>query len=190
MGFEAEKKLFAGPFEKTQMVRHGMHLGIKWAVCIGGMAYGANGYVQIPKEHPWAKVACYDDVPIDAHGGLTYGWKEFHPVPLPEGMENVPNLFTEEWAKKMSKAYEDVDGWVGFDTAHYGDAPMSQEERAANGISPMDSMVWASFQRTGPFERSWTINEVAVECIDMCEQVDRNWNWKEEEEAGGAGNSD
>lgn len=51
-----------------------------------------NGYVGLPKWHPWFKIE-YDNIPVDVHGGLTYS-----------------NLYKEE------------DLWIiGFDTAHYMD---------------------------------------------------------------------
>ena len=51
-----------------------------------------NGYVRIPKAHPFYQKG-YDDIPIDCHGGLTYAGE---------------------------LEYDD-DFYIGFDTAHFGD---------------------------------------------------------------------
>lgn len=56
-----------------------------------------NGYVMLPKSHIWYGKD-YDDIPINVHGGLTYGEKN------------------------------DSDYWViGFDTAHAGDNDKEQD---------------------------------------------------------------
>lgn len=39
---------------------------------LGTMEHGwGNGYVALPKEHPFNGVH-YDSIPVDIHGGLTY----------------------------------------------------------------------------------------------------------------------
>lgn len=53
-----------------------------------------NGYVGVPKGHPWYDVD-YCDIDCEVHGGLTYG----------QFQDKVKNVF-----------------WVGFDTAHLGDS--------------------------------------------------------------------
>jgi len=54
----------------------------------------ANGYVAIPKGHPWYGMK-YADIPCDIHGGLTYS--------------RTCNIFGLEY-------------WmIGFDTAHFYD---------------------------------------------------------------------
>jgi hypothetical protein len=54
----------------------------------------ANGYVAIPKDHPWFGLE-YEEIPCDVHGGLTFG--------------RPCNIFDSEY-------------WmIGFDTAHYQD---------------------------------------------------------------------
>jgi len=51
-----------------------------------------NGYVGLPKWHPWFDMG-YDDIPVDIHGGLTY-----------------------------AAMYKEEGLWViGFDTGHYND---------------------------------------------------------------------
>jgi hypothetical protein len=54
----------------------------------------ANGYVAVPKSHPWFGVD-YDHIGCNVHGGLTFG--------------RPCNMFDNEY-------------WmIGFDTAHYDD---------------------------------------------------------------------
>ena len=63
-----------------------------------------NGYVIIPKGHPYHGKH-YDDIPVDVHGGLTFA---------------EPANALSDWADITE---EDKEGWVvGFDTAHYGDS--------------------------------------------------------------------
>ena len=61
-----------------------------------------NGYVALPPEHPYY-LKDYDDIPVDVHGGLTFGslarrfkWEEIQDIP-------------------------DDYYIIGFDTAHLGD---------------------------------------------------------------------
>jgi len=54
-----------------------------------------NGYVGLPAGHLWYGVN-YDDIPVDVHGGLTFG----------EEIELYGNKY---WV-------------IGFDTAHYDDS--------------------------------------------------------------------
>lgn len=56
-----------------------------------------NGYVRIPEGHPYYEKT-YDDIPVNVHGGLTFG----------------DHVFGKD--KYFSDGY-----WVGFDTSHYGD---------------------------------------------------------------------
>lgn len=71
-----------------------------------GMDVGwGNGYVILPKGHKYHGVG-YDSVPVEVHGGLTFG-------------QEVTEDSLEGW-EQLTK--EDVGGWmIGFDTAHYGD---------------------------------------------------------------------
>jgi hypothetical protein len=62
------------------------------------------GYVGIPSTHP-SFGKDYDDVPVNVHGGLTYANKCGPPIcHIPE-----PGMPDDVW-------------WLGFDTAHSGDA--------------------------------------------------------------------
>lgn len=63
---------------------------------------GLNGYVKIPKGHPWYNQD-YDNIICEAHGGLTYA-------------SNDSDFLGEGF-------------WIGFDTLHYGDGPEVQNEQ-------------------------------------------------------------
>lgn len=70
------------------------------------MEFGwGNGYVLIPEGHPCYGID-YNDIPVDVHGGLTFG--QIIDVQL---INNWSELDTEDLGKYM----------VGFDTCHYQD---------------------------------------------------------------------
>jgi hypothetical protein len=73
----------------------------------------ANGYILLPPTHKYFGVD-YDDIPVDVHGGLTFG-------------EFVDLHLLEFW--KMPSVYL---GWycVGFDTAHYNDSLDNWDKQA------------------------------------------------------------
>lgn len=82
------------------MKEHGIekvwiHKGFKCAVIF--VRSHRCGYVRIPKENPAFDLP-YDDVPIDIHGGLTFGSSELN------GFKATDNKY-----------------WFGFDCAHLGD---------------------------------------------------------------------
>jgi len=63
----------------------------------------ANGYIGLPKEHPWFNKH-YDNIDVDIHGGLTYS-NDHPPKGEPDGL----------W-------------WTGFDTAHCYDNQVNCDE--------------------------------------------------------------
>jgi len=68
-----------------------------------------NGYVLLPKNHPFYGMH-YNSISVDVHGGLTYS-SEFYSDDLTNW-----NIKTEGITE------EDIGKWcVGFDTSHYGD---------------------------------------------------------------------
>lgn len=78
-----------------------------------GMEVGyANGYVAVPRDHPFFGKD-YDDVDIEAHGGLTFaapGSNISKDLPETEVLEGCLYDLDEDW-------------WVfGFDTCHYSDS--------------------------------------------------------------------
>lgn len=69
-----------------------------------------NGYIGLPKDHPWYGKH-YDDIDVDVHGGLTYS-EDHKPKHEPDGL----------W-------------WIGFDTGHYQDGPHLTEEYVDHQIA-------------------------------------------------------
>lgn len=121
----------------------GEHLGYEWAVIHNRSGYRC-GYVRVPDGHPWHGKD-YDDIPVDVHGSLTFSEADV-PCSNP-GPDNA-------W-------------WVGFDCAHYGDAP-----------DPHLLTKCASIMITGipPFPGEnlvvRTQEYVEYECHKLCEQAD------------------
>lgn len=61
-----------------------------------------NGYIGVPKRHPWYKHPYWQHPSLEAHGGLTFsGWCR--------GFQYDPNPFWSNW------------WYFGFDTAHFMD---------------------------------------------------------------------
>lgn len=65
------------------------------------------GYVGLPAGHPWREMG-NDDIPVDVHGGLTYG-----PSPCMEDESLVCHVV-------QDPAEDDV-RWIGFDCLHIMD---------------------------------------------------------------------
>jgi hypothetical protein len=99
------------------------------------------GYVAVPPGHPWHGKD-YNDVPMEAHGGLTYAdacqGKICH-IPKPGESDDV-------W-------------WFGFDCAHLGDyAPKFDLDRRRYGVSR-------------PHDTYRTLAYVQQQCRQMAEQA-------------------
>ena len=64
-----------------------------------------NGYIIIPETHPWFGME-YNDIPVEVHGGLTFG-----------------NVITEDMLEHWDNlTKDDIGKWlIGFDTNHYND---------------------------------------------------------------------
>lgn len=98
-------------FLNSDINQHINNLSSSGFPSLGGLfsAGYANGYVMIPKEHPYYGKE-YDDIDgIDVHGGLTFS------DPM------ITNWNSIEWLDEKPENLEDY--WVlGFDTLHYGDS--------------------------------------------------------------------
>jgi hypothetical protein len=83
------------------LLAKGEAYGFQWEVTSNRMGYRC-GYVRIPAGHPWHGKR-YDDIEPypEVHGGLTFA----------------------EPDTDCGKGGEDNAWWLGFDCAHYGDAP-------------------------------------------------------------------
>jgi hypothetical protein len=79
------------------LLARGTREGLWWEVTVNTMGYRC-GYVRVPRGHPWHG-RDYDAVRAEVHGGLTFSEPDLYRGCLCDG-----------W-------------WLGFDCAHYGDAP-------------------------------------------------------------------
>jgi hypothetical protein len=69
-----------------------------------------NGYVNIPKHHPWYGIGC-DNIDAYVHGGLTYAKNELPDTLVRmQSQDSLPSKWLGGW-------------WVGFDTGHAHDIP-------------------------------------------------------------------
>jgi hypothetical protein len=130
-----------GEWDRKPRIHRIWRVGEHWCVVAdNGMAFYL-GYVSVPEGHPWYGQP-YDDIPADAHGGLTFsdtrGWESF------EGADDgVP------------------DGWyVGFDFGHFCDKPIIG--------SPMEKY-W--IRPPGGFIHAWTVESVANEVQKLAVQA-------------------
>ena len=87
------------------LLAKGVQDGFEWEVTSNRIGYRC-GYVRIPPGHPWHgkdydDVRTADDSWPDIHGGLTFAQAD----------------------TDCGKGGEDNAWWLGFDCAHYGDAP-------------------------------------------------------------------
>lgn len=83
-----------------------------------------NGYVLLPKEHPYHGKH-YDEIPVTVHGGLTFA------------NEVTEESVNSDWSPDLNK--EDIGKWmVGFDTAHWSDTletcPKEYVEKETNDL--------------------------------------------------------
>lgn len=107
--------------------------GILCAIAKGMSAL--NGYVCLPREHPWYGVP-YDDVPVDVHGGLTFGPDR---PGMAEGFKQAATNVG--WTGRLPEINENtIDrtlGWIGFDTAHGMDYwPEEELAKAGAELTP------------------------------------------------------
>jgi hypothetical protein len=81
------------------------------------------GYVGIPRDHPWAGAASYDDVSAAVHGGLTFGP---HPCTAydPKRWRDAGAFEASAICHVPFAGRPDDVLWLGFDCAHAGDLSM------------------------------------------------------------------
>lgn len=119
--------------------------GYRCAVLFQPMCHRC-GYIEIPKDSKYFNVA-YDDIPIDVHGGLTYG---------------------RDYLSEVSKQ-EDGTYWIGWDYAHYMDCNdyesaleyYKDDEKAVEQILRMKEIM--------SYSEGWSYSQTSVECD--CERV-------------------
>ena len=81
------------------LLEKGTHLGYEWEVTSNRIGYRC-GYIRVPHGHPWHGKN-YDEVDAEVHGGLTFAAADLN----------------------CGKGGADDAWWLGFDCAHFGDAP-------------------------------------------------------------------
>lgn len=96
---------------------------------VRGPAGALCGYVGIPKGHPYYG-RHYDEVPVEAHGGLTFG--DYCRVDSPEDSSicHVPG------PGEPDDVY-----WLGFDCAHAGDVSPATDALIRQRYDPQE---WAN----------------------------------------------
>lgn len=112
----------------------GEHAGFEWMVIHNGMGYRC-GYVKVEPGHPWHGKDDTDSF-ADVHGGVTFGAGDVD----------------------CGKGGADSGWWIGFDCAHFGDAP----DRSLPIREP------GSFGHAGVVR---TQEYVEAECRSLCEQA-------------------
>jgi hypothetical protein len=158
--------------------------GIPWAILPNGIPQigAVNGYARIPWEgHPWSGCPDYGDLPVEVHGGLTYG-----PHPGSDMQQTVDDLrdatkdsdhpFDPEssltgLSSHPAVTFLDTGGWVGFDTSHGGDI-WTDEELAKIGLPPREGIFRDWFDDM-PWSRRWTIEMVRNEARHLALQIYR-----------------
>jgi hypothetical protein len=89
----------------------------------GLMSFGwGNGYIGLPKEHPWYGIE-YDEIECDIHGGLTYG------------CETLKGFDGEGF------------WWIGFDTSHYCDTLFNwPEQEVIAETKRLERQAWEAWE--------------------------------------------
>ena len=59
------------PFPNRDILERGIEKGVEWFLYKHSMGH-INGYVKLPEGHKWLGLD-YDDIPVEVHGGLTFG---------------------------------------------------------------------------------------------------------------------
>lgn len=60
--------------QDKKAIESGVESGISWRVVAAPFYGAANGYVQLPEEHPWRDQELQmGAVDVEVHGGVTYG---------------------------------------------------------------------------------------------------------------------
>lgn len=147
------------------------HRGILCAVSDSGLGF-INGYVRIPESHPWRQIEDYDQFPVDVHGGLTFGPKPGHEqrtYPEIPAIEGEP-VTLPAWP---GYSWQDVHGWVGFDTGHAWDWWPEEELVAAGVVLTENARSIRAITEAHPdrFTRVWTIEDMIAEVQHLADQV-------------------
>ena len=147
-----------------RLLSEGEYRGYKWVVLSNTMGYRC-GYVAIPRGHPWFE-RDYDDLPMQCHGGLTFGYKPAKPaetftdLPGPKKELTLP-------AREERVTTDGDDYWVGFDCAHAFDAA----DPALYFLDRVDPVVQKAFEAINKHGTIRTTEYVESECHSMIDQL-------------------
>lgn len=137
-----------------------------------------NGYVQIPKDHPWYGLP-YAEIDVDVHGGLTFGPETYRPEITFEQSEDNP-LGPVTIPHRDGRDVAQIFGWIGFDTGHGGDWWTDEElEKAGVDLDGEEEHYRRSIRELyekpsiAAYERhhDWTLDELVNEVNHLARQV-------------------
>lgn len=117
------------------LLAKGESQGYEWEVTRNHSGYRC-GYVRIPQGHPWHGKDD-DEIAPDVHGGITFAAADTH----------------------CGKGGADDAWWLGFDCAHYGDAP--------DPALTDHTHLWPHYEG----ETVKTTEYVKAECLHLIEQA-------------------
>ena len=130
------------------LLSEGSHAGHEMVTVHNTMGY-RYGYVKVEPGHPWHGKN-YNDIEATVHGGLTFA---------------EPDL-------ECGNGGEDNGWWVGFDCAHYGDAPDPELPSYEDPLRALSlNMLSAFFDCGGEGYQIRTQEYVEAQCRDLCEQA-------------------
>lgn len=133
------------------------HEGICCAI-VKNHAGSWNGYCCIPEGHPWRAYTNHDDIPLDVHGGITFG--PYHVPEMEFEMDGEVRKF-----EARTTTWEDVQYWIGFDTIHGFDL----YETAEGKILDIRSITRENL--LGGMRSKWKKEEVIAETERMAAQI-------------------
>jgi len=168
------------PFgDDARLYATGEHEGIRWAVYYRDAPgfEGFNGYAQLPAGHPWLAIGDYDNLPVQVHGGLTYGPKpkrvtmDFTDEEIAQWEAEGGTPFPRQLLRQHHEAV-DTDGWIGFDTAHAGDL-WEHQELASLGREPNFKFrhLLPPPPKEDPWTTVWTMQRLEQEVRSLCSQI-------------------
>jgi hypothetical protein len=95
------------PFPKAPL-NSGVVDGVLWATAAAPIEPAVNGYAYLPENHPWRGLD-YGDIPAVAHGGLTYGHKNWIGFDFLHSGDYWPGQRRERWGGDEVRTTEEVE---------------------------------------------------------------------------------
>lgn len=186
----ADDNVLAGwPWPKLPPLEAGKVDGIAWVVATNdSLTFPCLcGYARIPWEgHPWTGCTNYHDLPIDVHGGLTYGPRA--PIELGRSAQDLEDLSREiggePFVSRMppdftvpAMTFADCGGWIGFDTGHawdvWTDEALAEAGAPRKSVPAIEQELIALRERfqVASHARHWTLVEVIDETRNLAQQI-------------------